>query len=252
MDKDDVRWFETPTPLNSIGDEWRALYRSDRYLAGLSDLELDVRMGDLVSNLMLLGDDRKYRPQFQLGADRTYRPVRGLDFLRSTVEAWEEARLRGRETSLFSESRETIRFAERLADESWCSRPDWVWRSRLNPERYQTPDMIFRFNPNKDHNRQFLERGAYYISAASSYNDSGLNWARRDDELTTVWYDSSRSAQKVQVTDYYCMCFSSTYDYRLYPDFNAQSCVAIHDPPKFFERLKRPSSDTTRWEQIPI
>jgi hypothetical protein len=239
MDRHAVRWFDTPRPLDSIGDEWRALYRRDRYLTRLSDLDLDLRMGDLVSNLMVLGDDRKYRPQFHIGADRVYRPVRGLDFLRRTVEAWEEARLRGRESSLFSESRNTIRIAERLADEPWCNRPDWVARSRLNPERYQAPEMIFRFNPIKGRNRQFLERGAYYISAASSYNDSGLNWGRRDDELTTVWYDSARNAQEFQVTDYYCMCFSTTYDYRLYPDFGAQSCVAIHDPPEFFERLKR-------------
>jgi len=58
-----------------------------------------------------MGDDRKYRPQFHVGTDRMDRPVRSLDVLRRTVEAWEEARLHGRETSLFSESRETIQAA---------------------------------------------------------------------------------------------------------------------------------------------
>ena len=35
------------------------------------------------------------------------------------------------------------------------------------------------------------------------------------------------------------MCSSSTYDYRLFRDFDAEGCVAIHNPPEFFERLKR-------------
>jgi hypothetical protein len=48
--------FTKPTPRH---EQWRAWYRGDRYLRGLTQLELNRRFRDLVRNLLILTPDAK-------------------------------------------------------------------------------------------------------------------------------------------------------------------------------------------------
>jgi hypothetical protein len=48
--------FAKPTPRH---EQWRAWYRGDRYLRGLTQLELNRRFRDLVRNFLILTPDAK-------------------------------------------------------------------------------------------------------------------------------------------------------------------------------------------------
>jgi hypothetical protein len=230
--------FDAPRSINSLAVDFIQQYHNKRYLRELTETELDVRLNDVLSNLMVLGEDRKYRPQFHVRADGIYSPVRGLDFLRMAVDVWEEYRLRA-PSQRRTHDRSGLALAERLADESWCWRPHWQEVSQLSKDADEQPRMLFRFSSRVDWNRAFLEHGRFYVQPASAYGNSSLDNARRDDELSTTWFDEELERRSYTASDYYCMCFSATYDYRLLADFSAASCVAIHDPPHLWNRVKR-------------
>src|SRR5205823_1620279 len=130
--------------------------------------ELDERLADIASNLFVLGDDGKYRPQFHVRADRIYAPILGLDFLRMATDAWDEARIRGYPPGRGKLDPAFLQIAKRLADESWCRRPDWIAGSRLSPEAYERPRMLFRYSKSK-RNSEFIHDGRIRLSPASLY-----------------------------------------------------------------------------------
>lgn len=154
--------FDAPRPLNSLASDFIQQYRAKRYLRELNDSALDVRSNDIVSNLMVLGTDGKYRPQFNIREDGLYAPVRNLDLLRMAVDVWEEYRLRARLHSA-GHDRTGLALAERLADESWCRRAAWEEGSRLSKDRYEQPRMLFRFSEKPEWNHSFLERSSFYV-----------------------------------------------------------------------------------------
>jgi hypothetical protein len=236
--EEELHLFGEPRPLNALSANFIDEYHKRPYLRGLTEAELDARLNDILSSLMILGTDRKYRTQFDVRADGIYAPVSGLDYLRMAVEVWEERRLRNAWEQR-EHDRSGLALAERFADESWCWRPQWQEVSCLSRDAYEQPRMLFRFNSSIERNRSFLERGRFYVQPASVYCDALLDNARRDDELSTRWIDERLESHSYSVPDYYCMCFSSTYDYRLFSDFSAESCVAIHDPPQLWRRLAR-------------
>ena len=96
--------------------------------------------------------------------------------------------------------------------------------------------MLFRFCKTK-WNLDFIKCGRTHVSPASRYKDVESN-AVRDDELRLHWYDKNLAFQKLEVQDYYALCLSSEYDYRLFCDFQSDSCVAIKDPLAFSTRLR--------------
>jgi hypothetical protein len=223
--------LDPPLPLNDLAKIWVPLYRRSRYLRPLTDLELDERLEDLLSNTMALHDDGKYRPRFNIRSDDVYAPIRNLDFLRMLVEAEEERRIRGGPDRPMPKTR--LQLAKRLADESWCIRPDWVANSKLSVDDYERPKMLFRL-AKAARNEEFLREGRVRFSPASGYKDTTAPAAVGDDELEMAWYDEKLIAH---VDDYYCLCLSSEYDYRLFTDFHADSCVAIRHPDEFIQRL---------------
>ena len=233
----DIHLFAKPIALDSIAEPWIDAYRKNRYLRTLTDAELEERTVDIFSNLMQLGDDRQYRPQLHVPEDQIYSPIRNLDFLRMTTEVWEEMKLRGKLCSKLQDNKR-LQMASRLADESWCYRPDWIENSRISKDNYQTPRMLFRFS-NPERNNDFIKEGKICISPASSHKDETLNNAVRDDELCAVTYDQKLTKNETTVDDYYCFCVSSEYDYRLYGDFESKSCVAIRNPKKFTELMRK-------------
>lgn len=232
-----IRRFAHPMPINSLAEHWIRDYRANRYLKDLSAQELQERTADIVSNMLSLGDDGKYRPRFRIRPDRIYAPIRNLDFLRMATETWEEERLRGYPDVRSPLDPAQLQIAKRLADESWCRRSHWVTASRLSVETYERPRMLFRFSK-AAWNIEFISHGRTRLSPASLYNDAGASNAVRDDELRLHWYDKNLILQTVEVDDYYALCLSSEYDYRLFLDFQADSCVAIKDPEQFSIRLR--------------
>jgi hypothetical protein len=237
----EIQRLDPPVPFNKIHRIWIFEYERNRYMRGLTDEALKTRLAHVISNLMVLGDDGKYRPLFNLRDDNVYVPIRGLDFLRMMIEIDTEERLRGSRTRDSKLDPTDMHLARRLSDESWCKRPTWVEGSRLSLEEYERPRMIFRFAEAK-WNKEFLSKGRLRIAPASSYNDFALDRARRDDEIVLEWHDDKGTVWDVYVDDYYCVCFSSTYDYRLYMDFlenaDRRSCVAIRNPAELLSRFK--------------
>jgi hypothetical protein len=231
-----VRRFPRATQINSLATYWIRDYRANRYLQRLSKNDLLARIADIVSNLMALGDDGRYRPRFRVRKDHIYAPIRNLDFLRMEVDAWEEMRLRGY-MPLPALDTKRLQIAKRLSDQSWCQRPDWIQNSRLSLDNYERPRMLFRFSETQ-WNEEFIELGRVRISAASRYNDTAAINAVKDDELRLEWYDTQLTRKVLEVKDYFCLCLSSEYDYRLFGDFQSDSCVAIKDPVVFSQRLR--------------
>lgn len=198
--------------------------------------DLEARIADIASNMMALGDDGKYRPRFRVRPNKMYAPIRHLDFLRLATDAWEEMRLRGlRMVDRLDPNLSQI--AKRLPDESWCRRPDWIANSRLSLDGYEQPRMLFRFSKSQ-WNKEFIQTGRLRIAPASLYNDTAAINARRDNELCLEWYDKEQNRRILDVEDYFCVCFSSEYDYRLFMDLESNCCVTVHDPPEFSSRLR--------------
>jgi len=231
-----VRRFPRAIQINSLADYWIRDYRANRYLQRLSKNDLLARIADIVSNLMALGDDGKYRPRFRVRKDHIYAPIRNLDFLRMETYAWEEMRLRG-DMPLPALDTKRLQIAKRLSDESWCQRPDWIAKSRLSSDKYEQPRMLFRLSKTQ-WNKEFIQAGRVRISPAAHYNDTAAINAVRDDELRLEWYDTRLTQGVLEVKNYFCLCLSSEYDYRLFVDFQSDSCVAIKDPVAFSKRLR--------------
>jgi hypothetical protein len=241
-----IHWFDNPIPLNDMTAVWEKLYRENRYLKGLTNEELEIRRADILASTMDLGEDGKYRPRFNQRADRVYAPIRNLDFLRMAAELWFEKRIRGLNRTHSSRYPKQIQWPRRLSDETWCKRPNWVENSRLSMDKYEHPKMLFRFSDAK-WNSEFYSKGRIRIAPASQYKDSTLGSARHDDELSLEWRNGAGEIFDVSTDDYYVVCFSSTYDYRLYHDFlddaECRSCVAIYEPheltARFLAAIKR-------------
>jgi hypothetical protein len=236
-----LQLFGRPIRFNQIHRIWIEEYKRNRYMKALTIDALKKRFAYIMSNLMILSDDGKYRPVFNMRADGIYAPIRGLDYLRMAIEIYAEQNLRALKGDDLKVDEAEFHRARRLSDESWCKRLDWVEGSRLSLDKYEQPRMLFRF-AEAQWNREFLTKGRLRIAPASSYNDFALDRARRDDEIVLEWHDDKGTIWDVFVDDYYCVCFSSSYDYRLYMDFledsDRRSCVAIRDRAALFERLK--------------
>ena len=103
--------------------------------------------------------------------------------------------------------------------------------------------------------QKYLEPGNLQVSLASTFADSSLNLARMDDEMKAVFYPPP---EEVEITDlggkpitdvnvlefsmqidreYYVFCASHTFDYRLFGDFGADSCLFIYDSHKFTHEM---------------
>ena len=98
---------------------------------------------------------------------------------------------------------------------------------------------------------------SFKVSLASSFDDPSLNLAQMDNEMKAIF---SPNPSEVNVTrmnaekihgfesidieyqiekDYYIFCTSHTFDYRLFGDFDADSCLFIYDSYKFAEDIHK-------------
>ena len=94
------------------------------------------------------------------------------------------------------------------------------------------------------------------VSLASTYNDPSLNTAQKDSELSLGFQiDASGMTAKSEdgqdlgpihsaklsldaPADYYVFCCSHTFDFRLFGDFDADSCLVIDDSQRFAKELE--------------
>lgn len=228
--------FARPIPINGMTRIWRPAYRANRYLKKLTEDELRSRTHFIFANAMRLEDDRKFRPVFLKDEKGNYVADRGIDWLRLLTDVHTELELRGRDVDLKPRVGEKTHIAQRLADEAWCWRPDLVDGSAPVSTKLERPRMIFKYGKAK-WNRQIIEDGIIRISPASTYDDSSLNAAIEDDELNIQFYDKTGKMKNLSVDNYYVYCVSGIYDYRLFPDFGADSCLAIKDVDEFTKRL---------------
>jgi len=200
-------------------------------MQALSKEEFNQRFNDVWTNAFSLRDDGKYE-MIQPMRNGMLASTRNIDFSRLLVEVAEELILRGLLNERSDVPPEKIR---RLADESWCRRPDWVSASQHSRESYfNVPRMLFKFGK-AEHMRALYERGELLVKPASDFA-SADGAARQDNELTMAWY---RDGQKIEfsTSDYYCWCCASVYDYRLFMDFESDACLAINDLDSFIERF---------------
>lgn len=129
----------------------------------------------------------------------------------------------------------------------------------IKPKHANAADFIVRYGE-MPHLREMFEIGKVRIAPASSYNDGGLDNARRDNELKKSRYSDGA---KVSITlpdgstgkpigaveyaktasDYYALCTSLEHDPRLRRDFPnkdgkwADACLIVGDLTAFAARL---------------
>jgi hypothetical protein len=118
-----------------------------------------------------------------------------------------------------------------------------------------------------DYMPAMLQDGKIRISSAAKYDDSSFNAAIRDDELE---FTEESIGAKIHVppsgdytapvgqwmtgpiigtlkhkascnSEYYVACFSRQYDYRLFDDFDHDSCLVIRDPERFIDTIQQRS-----------
>lgn len=225
--------FPHGVSVSAILEIQRFNYRTNRYMQGLTRDELDQRVKDVMANVITLRDDGKYTLILPR-RNGMHVATRNIDFVRLYVELGEELHIRG---LLKEKSAIPVEKIKRLADESWCRRPDWVNASQHSRESYfNEPKMLFKFG-RAEHMRALYERGELLVRPAS-YFASADGAARQDNELTMSWY---RDRQKItfSTSDYYCWCCASVYDYRLFMDFGSDACLAINDPDSFIKRFAK-------------
>ena len=226
---------------------WRMQYRSRPYLSDTSDDALEQRLKDVLNNLTTLSTEGKIG-MLPIGPD-------GVHWMVVFTHILEEYRSRRKDLPILSD----VPFPKPTAPD----RPKSV--SALESMRIPRPGEALIKLGRRAHMRDLYERGRIRISPASSYSDPSLNHAIRDDEMelaqvmpasevTITFLDEETGEAKTTkpisnvttttsvTTNYYVYCMSQKLSYRLFDDFEADSCVIIREPEKFASRLLRAMS----------
>lgn len=240
----------------SISEEqkqkWRETYKRKRYLADLLDTGLEIRLENILSNLLDFSKDGK--PFF----DQTLK-MKGL--IERYIHVDEEMNQRGILKSSFA-IKNTDQYLSKYrnienAIKAWDNR-------KLSESPY-----LVKFGK-KEHLYQMKNNGKIRINPASYYKDSSLNKAVQDDELsqTTMFpkgtklkrqnlngvYEEIKGIQNLSMTnkystDFYVYCMSSIYQHRLFDDFNADACLLIYNEKMFRDKLLKTSKEYfTEWQ----
>lgn len=126
------------------------------------------------------------------------------------------------------------------------------------PARPRSPnagDILFRYGERK-WMHTMVQQGFIRIAPASHYRSIEGDFARADDELakSSFWPgDHSRITtmdgkeipikgdvkRTVSFPDYFVLCMSCDWDLTLFEDFQADSCVMIHNPAEFAQRIEK-------------
>lgn len=215
---------------------WRGVYASfGRYLEDLSDTELCERYGDILKNKAAFSADR-YVAHTPLNSPSSF-----WYWVRKEEEIEEEFRLRDRP----------------LPDVAWevpaaltSLVPPW---SRTS---FASVDFVARFGADS-WLRGAYTHGRFRLKHARGYQDTGLNKAQRDDELTASRHSPGRSVKittldgkpiipRGKVTyrntfecDAYLLCSSSEFDPALFHHFGGDACLVVYNLDAFRDRIER-------------
>ena len=225
---------------------WRLQYRQRPYLQDASFAKLTQRFHDVMTNLTTLTDQGK------IGV----LPVNedGVWWMTLFTHILEEIEARGTGLPLAQEATLPTPTAP-------VSPPPVIAIQNVNvPIPKNALIKLGKFH----HMDDLLQKGSIRIAPASSYSDPSLNPATQDDELkfdrilrgsdvTITVVESAAGGDKHNAkrlrpigevvrttslaTDYYVYCMTHSLTYRLFEDFEADSCVIIRDPVQFCCRL---------------
>lgn len=230
--------------------EWSETYRQNRYLANLPSTNLEIRLKDILLNL--LDFSNKGEPFFN-------QTLKMNGFVERYVHVDEELKQRGiNKLSINNPSKYLINYPN-------VGNAINAWENKKLP----TGQYLVKFGK-KEHLCQMKDIGSIRINAASFYNDSSLNLAVQDDELsqttmlpkgTTIKkqnnngeYEEIKGVKSLSVTnkyttDFYVYCMGTNYQHRLFDDFNTNACLLIYDVPKFLDRFLRSiRKDYSNWQ----
>lgn len=239
-------------------EQWRLEYRRRPYLAEASDSALDQRFKDVINNLATLTYEGKVGI-LPIGPE-------GIPWMILFTHILEEYERR----KLNYPSGEDMPFPKPTATD--------LPKSVAALEKIQMPhrgQALVKLGK-RNHMQELYEIGKIRISPAASYSDPSLNFAMRDDELkieqitpgseVTLTYQDQRSGEQRTTkpigeviytnslaTNYFVYCMSHTLSYRLFDDFEADSCVIIREPEvfgsRFLEVVKTHLPDWLDWNQ---
>jgi hypothetical protein len=220
---------------------WRHNYRQRRYLEHATTEEVNQRLQDLMDNMCDFTAEGKLAVK---------NPLKEGQWIELFTHVLEELELRGeyvRREMLEGGHFDGRRYVNaKRAAELWTG-----WDLPLGT-------YLLKFSKLK-YLRPLLNVGNLRIAPASYYHDPSLNFSIRDSELefTEELYDakvhhppngdySIPQDQWIEMpiignvkstlrseSDYYIGCFSSSYEYRLYDDFEAEGCLVIRDIVRF-------------------
>lgn len=226
---------------------WRTAYRLDRYLDYMNEDELCERYWDIQNNLLTLTEDRKI----------------GIIPPDEMMDYWGAVQAHLFEECVLQKIRPPHPF-DRCADEQQL--PDFDWPGieqavkAYKARTFVPGEFLIKYGEYKYLSAAY-EKGEIRVSPASSYADSSLNRAIRDEELElSIYFHPSRIKNKGLTenpddldppvkplgnivhtlkapTNYYAYCLAAEYSYRLFPDFEADCCLIINNPKIFIERL---------------
>lgn len=230
--------------------EWRESYKQKRYLANLSITCLEKRLEEILSNLLDFSNIGE--PFFNQTLE-----MKGL--IERYIHVDEEMNQREiYESSIKNPGKYEKKYPN-------LEKAIKAWNNRKHAEK---PNLV-KFGK-KEHLFQMRESGKIRINPASFYNDSSLNMAVQDDELsqTTMLpkgtiikrqnndgkYEEIKGVKNFSLTnkyetDFYVYCMGTTYQHRLFDDFNANACLLIYDVQIFLDKFLRPiKKDYSNWQ----
>lgn len=223
-------------------EAWRINYRKNRYMEFLSTDNLEQRLNDIFSNLMILSPEGKISLR-EVNGNGLYWMILWTDILEEFVIRY------GPYPNGFEND-----FIKKLE----IVKPDLKIEAKKAIDKIGgiKNDCIYKYSKVK-YNLETLKNGKLRIAPATYYKDSSLNYAIKDDELVfdilhhpkDILITNTRNNKKIEPisnvkttyelnTNYYVQCFSTEYTYREYDDFEADSCLIIYDIERFILKVK--------------
>lgn len=196
---------------------WRRAYATERYMRGLTDLEVDLRFADIITNSTILTREGK------IG-------LSGIQWIEKFTHVQEELGFRGKGLP----SADSL--GRRLVVPSSDAAILGAKVRAKYPNGIADHFVLFKYGK-EEHLHRLLRHGELRLCPASSYNDPSLNSAAEDDELQFEKIDGHTRTQYMHQQDFYCFCSAWIHSERLISDFGATAVLVIDKPYEFFLRM---------------
>ena len=246
-----------PLPRHEV---WRLHYRREPYLRDASDSGLSKRLEDIVNNMTTLT---------QAGKLGVLSPDTGGErWMILFTHVLEEYESRG---GIPKSALSIANLPRPMAPRA----PKFV-EALKGLQAVESVEILVKLGK-REHMWEMFSSGRVRIASARSYSDPSLNHAMQDDELRIdllqrgsevrlQLLDESTGKPKQNIrpigeathsfdlkSNYYVYCMTHFLSYRLFDDFDADSCVIIRDPKEFRTRLvqavQRQLTSWVGWDQ---